>query len=98
MKNAEYRCNDVKRVCENKLHIPFRSGKELNGWFVLEGKKTARITVPKGRKDIPPGTYRSMARQLFLTVAQFDELLDCPMNLKKYVKIITEREQNPSGR
>jgi hypothetical protein len=93
MKNAEYRCNDVKRICENKLQIPFRSGKEFNGWFVLEGRRSARITVPKGRKDIPPGTYRSMARQLFLTVEQFDLLLDCPLKYGEYIAILKYRQQ-----
>jgi hypothetical protein len=91
MKNTEYRCNDVKKVCENKLQIPFRSGKEFNGWFVLDGRRTARITVPKGRKDIPPGTYRSMARQLFLTVDQFDLLLACPLEYKDYIVIMKGR-------
>ena len=79
MKNAQFNTLDVKRTCESKLGIDLRRGKELTGWFRLDGKKTARITVPKGRKDIPPKTYKSMALQLKLPVNKFDELLECPL-------------------
>jgi len=69
---------DVKKCCEKKLGIEFRAGNEFNGWLILNGKKTARITIPKGRKPIPPKTYKSMALQLKLTVDELDRLLDCP--------------------
>ncbi len=88
MKNSKFHTNDVKSKCESKLKIKFRKGKELNGWFVLEGKKTARITIPKGRKPIPPKTYKSMALQLKLSITEFDDLLECPLTLREYVTII----------
>lgn len=84
MKNSKYSTSDVKKQCENKLDIEFRSGGEFNGWFWLDGKKTARITVPKGRKPIPPKTYKSMATQLKLAVEDFDDLLECPLTKEKY--------------
>jgi len=31
MKNSKYSTDDVKRRCEHKLGIEFRSGKEFNG-------------------------------------------------------------------
>ena len=64
MKNNEYNTLRVKTACENKLGITFRDGAEFNGWFVHEGKRIARVTVPHGRKPIPPKTYASMASQL----------------------------------
>ena len=69
----------MKKCCEDKLDIEFRKGKEFNGWFILDGKKAARITVPKGRKTIRPKTYSNMARQLKLNVGEFDDLLECPL-------------------
>ncbi|MBU1698318.1 MAG: hypothetical protein KKD21_14960, partial [Proteobacteria bacterium] len=45
MKNAQFNVRDVKKVGENKLHIEFKSGKEFNGWFKLNGVKAKRITV-----------------------------------------------------
>lgn len=88
MRNSEFNTNRVKTVCENKLGIDFRDGKELNGWFKLGNKKIARITVPKGKKPIPPKTYSSMANQLKLTIDEFDDLLACPLKYDKYVNII----------
>ena len=90
MKNNKYHTNDVRSKCESKLKIKFRKGKELNGWFFLDGKKTARITIPKGRKPIPPKTYKSMAVQLKLSTIEFDNLLECPLTLKKYKEILKE--------
>ena len=84
MKNDRFDASDVKRVCERKLKIEFNSTKEYNGWYWLDGKKVVRITVPKGRKFLPPGTYSSMARQMRLSTAQFDNLLECPLSKADY--------------
>ena len=79
MKHSTFDTRDVKKCCEKKLDINFRHGKEFNGWFFLYCKKAARITVPKGRKGIPPKTYKTMATQLKLNVQQFDDLLECTL-------------------
>lgn len=96
MRAARYRSGDVKERCSRKLGIDFRAGgsgrsPHDTGWYRLEGKKTARITVARGRKPIPPKTYRSMAGQLKLTVEEFDDLLDCPMGGAEYERIIRGR-------
>lgn len=92
MKNAKFGADDVKRCCENKLGIVFRSAKEFNGWVVLDGRKAARVTVPKGRKDLTPGTYRCMARQLRLGVQEFDDLLECPLDGGTYAALLRQRD------
>jgi hypothetical protein len=92
MKNSSYHTMDVKNVCENKLKIEFGKPKRSDhhqGWFYLDGSKSKRLTVAKGRKPIPRKTYSSMARQLGLTIKEFDDLLDCPLTLEGYLKIIT---------
>lgn len=89
MKNTQYNAKDVKKIGEGKLGIEFRPAKEFNGWFMLNGVKAKRLTVPKGRKSLPPGTYRSMARQLGLTVSDFDQLLECPLTREMYEEIIS---------
>lgn len=91
MKNNTFSTADVKRCCEKKLDIEFRSGKEFNGWFILNGLKVARLTVPKGRKPIPPKTYQSMAAQLKISVTEFDDLLECPLGRNEYEKIIKNK-------
>lgn len=84
MRNTEFNTGDVKRVCETKLRIEFRDGKEFNGWYIYNDCKVTRITVPKGKKFIPPKTYGSMARQLKLNSGQFDRLLACPLTKDAY--------------
>jgi len=93
MKNANFHTRDVKTICENKLGIEFRSGKEYNGWFLLDEKKVARISVPKGRKPIPRKTYKSMAMQLKLLVNEFDDFLECPIDKEKYEEILRSKSQ-----
>jgi hypothetical protein len=88
MKQSGFDTNDVKKCCEKKLDITFRDGKELNGWFRLGGRKATRITVPKGRKNIPPKTYKSMASQLKLNAQQFDELLECTLMKDDYEELL----------
>ena len=91
MKNAQYNSRDIKKTCETKLEIVFRDAGEYNGWYWLNGKKVARITVPKGRKFVPVGTYANMARQLKLQASEFDLLLDCPLNKAAYDQKISSR-------
>ena len=91
MDNASYHTLDVKRVTENKLGISFRDGKEYNGWFEYNGKKIARITVPHGRKPIPPKTYKKMAEQLKLDIEHFDNLLACPLTLDAYIECLRQQ-------
>jgi hypothetical protein len=91
MKNSSYNSSDVKKRCEHKLCIQFRDGGEFNGWYYYNGKKVARVTVPKGRKFLPPKTYKSIANQLKLTVEQFDSFLDCPLDRNKYENILKDQ-------
>lgn len=94
MRNGEYDTAIVKKRCETKLDMEFReSGPHDVGWYLLDGRRTSRITIPKGHKPIPPLTYRSMARQLFLQVAQFDDLLACPLTGEAYEYIVRKHEE-----
>ncbi|KFZ44932.1 hypothetical protein KD27_02555 [Smithella sp. D17] len=91
MKNGKFNTNDVKHTCENKLSIKFRNTKECNGWVIFNNVKLSRVTVPLGRKPIPPKTYKNMANQLHLTVDEFDDLLECPLTADKYFKLLRGR-------
>jgi hypothetical protein len=96
LKNGNYHTQDVKHRCETKLGIQFKPGGEFNGWFKDNNIKVTRITIPKGRKPIPPKTYKSMARQLKLTTEEFDEFLDCPIKLPEYREILKGQNSLPS--
>jgi hypothetical protein len=91
MQNNNFDTLDVRRCCENKLRIAFRTGSEANGWFRIDGRKACRITVPLGRKPLPPKTYKSMAQQLKLTVPEFDSLLECSLVYDGFLAILRSR-------
>ena len=89
MDNGKYRSSDIKQRCIKKLRINFRnSGGEDNGWVEVDGARVGRITIPRGRKPVPAGTYHSMAKQRKLTVRQFDDLLGCRMDFGSYSNIV----------
>jgi hypothetical protein len=92
MKNASYNSYDVIKQCETKLNIKFRTKKECNGWYIYDDKKVTRITVPQGRKVLPPKTYKAMAFQLKLSVDEFDDFLDCPLDKDKYDRLLIDRQ------
>jgi len=83
--------HELRTRCEKKLNIEFRSGKESNGCFVHAGRRIARVTIPLGRKDLKVGTFGNMAKQLFLTNVQLNELIDCPLGLTEYLDVLRKR-------
>ena len=93
MHNAQYNTMDVKGVCERKANMEFRDGGEFNGWAVIN-QQTLRVTVPHGRKPIPPKTYTSMAFQLLLFVHEFDEFIKCTLKKDEYSKRVSQRRSN----
>jgi len=92
MKNVKFNTNDVKHICERKLSIRFRQSKECNGWVMFKDVKISRITVPLGRKPIPPKTYKCMAKQLYLTPDEFDDLLECPLTSARYFQLLRDKD------
>jgi len=91
MKNGKFNTNDVKHTCERKLSIQFRNNKECNGWVIFNNKRLSRLTVPLGRKPIPPKTYKTMANQLNLSTDEFDDLLECPLTSDRYFQLLRIR-------
>ena len=79
MKNSQFNSHDIKMKCEHKLGMNFDGKKELNARMRYKGK-FIRVTVPKGRKRLPPKTYKTIANQLYLSTSQFDNLLSCPFS------------------
>lgn len=92
MLNNNFNTLDVIKVCENKLGITFRHGKENNGWFEYEGRKITRVTIPCGRKPIPPKTYSSIAKQLRISSEELDELLKCPLSYVDYIELLAKKD------
>jgi len=85
---------DKKRIhdsLKNKLSVDFRKGgKELIGWYYLDGRKTIRFKVPKGRGDITPGYQKAIENSSRLSNNDFERLIDCPMKGPEYANMMKE--------
>lgn len=86
MKNAQFSSKDVRHACLKKLQMDRNCTSEDHCFIKFENAPAARITFPKGSKNLPPKTYKNMARQLRLSVEQFDEFLTCTFGYKDYVE------------
>lgn len=83
----------VANALKKKLGLRFRSGKEQTGWYELDGKKILRVTVPKGRGDLPSGTANSIREQVYLSKKQFADLVNCPLKGKGFEEIIRQKQK-----
>lgn len=85
--------SDVHKVFTGKLRniSEQRGTKEINYTIRIEGKYMCRVTVPKGRGELPIGTLNSIKNQTLLSREDFDRLIKCPMKIDEYKKKLTEK-------
>jgi hypothetical protein len=84
---------EVARALQQKLNLHFRSGKERNAWFHLDGVPVIRVTMPKGRGQLAPGTAESIRNQVRLSRAEFLDLIKCPLKESDYLRIIRKKRE-----
>jgi hypothetical protein len=75
-------------MLESKLAIQFRDGKERVGWFMLDGRKEIRFTIPHIHSSWGKGTIGDVRRKSRLSSEQFDDLVRCPLSRDDYEKIL----------
>lgn len=84
------KADQLKGACEKKLNIRFRSGKELNGWVLIDKMRVCRVTVSKGNGDLPPKTHRRIASSLFLSDSQLTNFVKCTVSGSDVISIIRQ--------
>jgi len=84
---------ELTRALIEKLNLSFRTGKERNAWFELDGRKILRVTMPKGRGPLTPGTARAIRNQVKLSTEEYADLIKCGLLGKDYEAIIREKMQ-----
>jgi hypothetical protein len=86
-----YKTRKVASCLSEKLGISFRDGKELVGWYVLDGRKQLRVQIPKGHTgDVSTGYMRQIVNNLRLDREEFRLLYECPMKGSDYEKKIRD--------
>lgn len=63
-------------------------------WYMLDGKKTLRITMPNvhgGSGSMSTGFLKQIQNSLHLNISQFEDLAECPLTPEEFEKIIREK-------
>ena len=83
----------LTRSVENKVPgAQGRTKKEQNIWAVVDGRKVARITLPKKHStDIAVGTLNSIRKQSTLSPEEFERFVDCELTLQEYTEILRRK-------
>jgi len=72
-----------------KLHpSKARQGKEQNWFLEVDGVMSGRVTVPKGKKFLPPGTWKSICKQAGVPDPLLREIAGCSKGYKEYANWI----------
>ena len=70
---------------------PVLRGKHPVYWYVLDGKKTLRITMPNthgGAHTLSPGFLKQIRDALRLSGEQLVDLIECPLSAEEYAAIV----------
>lgn len=96
MASRSYKIRDVNRSVESKLHLNLRSGRELNGFYDLDGKKLFRVTLmhEHAGQDYRIGTLKKIRESLHLLPEDFDLLVRCPMSGSDYERHIRAKVED----
>lgn len=86
MLNNKFNTSDIIKICQKKAEIiERRDNKHIIIWVGINGIKVSRVTIPHGKKILPPKTYKSIAENLKLSVSEFDSFLDCSLSKENYL-------------
>lgn len=86
---------EIYNKIKDKLKgINERKGKNphYNLTYISPNEEVVKIRIPHNRDTSPDGTYASMAKDLRLSVKQFNQLIKCDLSKKEFDKIL---KQNP---
>lgn len=84
------KAKEMLSALQRKGFVP-ASGDHAFLFLHVGGKKTSvRTMVSHGRGEYGDGLLKQVARQLWLSNAELDQLLDCPLTTEKYVDLLVE--------
>jgi predicted RNA binding protein YcfA (HicA-like mRNA interferase family) len=81
---------EVINACE-KLGFENKTSKRaghLKYVYFAEGKQRARVTVPRGRGELPSGTLESIRTQMHLDKVDFGMAIQCPFGPEDYGNLV----------
>jgi predicted RNA binding protein YcfA (HicA-like mRNA interferase family) len=89
---------DAKDVAQNLRRKGFKLDEGDHHFYRLfvDGKNTGiRTKISHAEKEVHDGLLAQMAKQTKLVKKEFLELVDCPMTVDQYLKLLRERGHLP---
>lgn len=83
----------IYNALKSKLKINFKPGRELSGWYCLDGVKRFKFRVPRGRGKISRGFQNQIEDTSRLNNDDFEDLIRCPLTGPKYDSKMKELEK-----
>jgi hypothetical protein len=83
--------HSVRSAVDTKVPGEHRSGREEIYWVVLENRKRFKVRLPKGRGKWGIGFQESVRKDLQLSHADFDDLVDCALTGREYEELLLEK-------
>lgn len=85
------KAKEMIAVLQRKGFVP-AGGDHAFLFLHVNGKKTSvRTMVSHGRGEYGDSLLKQVARQLSLSNAELEQLLDCPLSFEKYVALLVEK-------
>jgi len=75
---------EIYTALKNKLKIKFKPGRELKGWYCLDGIKRFKFRIPRGRGEISHSFQKQIENSSRLNNDNFEALINCPLTGPKY--------------
>lgn len=85
---------DLKKSLSKKGFEKIEGSNHTKYFFYYQGKKTSVFTIlsrGSGHKTYGQSLLGRMSKQLKLTNSQFEDLIECPLKKKDYIKILKQR-------
>lgn len=84
MKNGNFTTLDIIKTCKKNATVEIIPSKHIKIKVFYGGKIVAQTEVSHGRNNLARGTYSAIAKQLLLTVDEFDKFLECTLTKELY--------------
>ena len=95
MSNLNLTAKQIYSSVTKKLKLKNVSGtRERHGEYYLDGKYQFKVTMPNehgGSGSISTGWLKVCRQSVFLSTAEYADLVRCPMTAEQYEKLIREK-------
>ena len=84
---------NIKATLAKKGFVPEQRDHSYFFLHVDGRKSSVRTKISHGSKEYGDNLLSLIARQLYLSIKQLNDFLDCPLDYREYIKILKEKQK-----